>query len=101
MKNFNNKVAKIATWINEQVVGSVVTFLICVLFVAVIYILMFIQGYTKWNTGVGLFSNTLESSFELITGVGAVVAVVSLHKKHKEHTKSLEELHKKVDELKK
>ncbi len=99
MKNFNDRIARIANWINEQVVGSVITFLACVIFVVIIYIALFFQGYAKWNTSTGLFSNTLESSFELITGVGAVVAVVSLHKKHKEHTKSLNDLHDKVDKL--
>lgn len=99
MKNFNDMVARIANWINEQVVGSVITFIICVLFVVGIYIALMFQGYNKWNTSTGLFSNTLESSFELITGVGAVVAVVALHKKHDKHTKSLNELHDKIDKL--
>ncbi len=99
MKNLNQKIALLANWINENIVGNVWTFVICVVFVGSIYIALFVQGYNKWNTSTGLFSNTLESSFELITGVGAVVAVVSLHKKHKEHTKSLDDLHKKIDKL--
>lgn len=99
MKNLSNKIALLANWINEKVVGNVWTFIACVLFVVAIYIALFIQGYSKWNTSTGLFSNTLESSFELITGVGAVVAVVALHKKHKENKKSLDSLHTKVDSI--
>ena len=89
-----NKIATFASWANEHIVGNVVTFLICCIFVVVIFMLIPIQGYSKWNLTTGLFSNTVESSFELITGVGAVVAVVALHKKH---SKDIQALHEKLD----
>ncbi len=89
-----NKIVELASWINERIVGNVWTFIICCIFVILIYIALPIQGYAKWNTSTGLFSNTAESSFELITGVGAVVAVVSLHRKHK---KDIDDLHHKID----
>lgn len=94
MRAFNKTVTRVALWINNTVVGSVWTFAACVVFVAAIYVALFVQGYAKWNTSTGLFSNTLESSFELITGVGAVVAVVSLHKTTKKHNQEVTQLHK-------
>lgn len=95
-----NRITNLAAWINENIVGNVWTFVACLIFVVVLFLLIPIQGYSKWNLTTGLFSNTVESSFELITGVGAVVAVVSLHKKHKQHGESLDALHDKIDKLK-
>lgn len=90
----NNRIAALAAWINENIMGNVWTFVASILFVVVIYLLLFIQGYQKWNITTGLFSNTLESSFELITGIGAIVAVVSLHQAHKKSHKETMALHK-------
>jgi low affinity Fe/Cu permease len=85
-------------WVNDHIVGNPVTFVICILAVVAVYAAIpVVGGYNKWNTGLGLFFNTLSSSFELITGVGAVVGVVVLHKAHQKQKKSLDDLHSKLD----
>jgi len=91
-------------WINDNIVGNPITFILAILSVVVVYAAIpLVGGYTKWNTGLGLFFNTLSSSFELITGVGAVVGVVVLHKSvkaHREHTRQhFAEVHDKLDAL--
>lgn len=91
-------------WINDNIVGNPITFIIAILSVVIVYAAIpVVGGYTKWNTGLGLFFNTLSSSFELITGVGAVVGVVVLHKAvkaHREHSRQhFAEIHDKLDAL--
>jgi hypothetical protein len=91
-------------WINDNIVGNPITFIFAILSVAVVYAAIpLVGGYTKWNTGLGLFFNTLSSSFELITGVGAVVGVVVLHKSvkaHREHSRqSFAEIRARLDHL--
>jgi hypothetical protein len=91
-------------WINDNIVGNPITFIIAILSVVIVYAAIpLVGGYTKWNTGLGLFFNTLSSSFELITGVGAVVGVVVLHKSVKAHRASsrqhFAEIHEKLDAL--
>lgn len=95
----NQEVGGFGLWINDHIVGNPITFVICIVAVILVYAIIPFQGYAKWNTGAGLFFNTLSSSFELITGVGAVVGVVALHKAHKKQKKSLDDLHSKVDKL--
>lgn len=95
----NKEVGSFGMWVNDHIVGNPITFVLCILAVILVYAIIPFQGYAKWNTGAGLFFNTLSSSFELITGVGAVVGVVVLHKAHKKQKKSLDDLHNKVDEL--
>lgn len=79
----NQEIGSFGMWVNDHIVGNPITFVIAIISVAAIYSLLLFMPYTKWNTGPGLFYNTLSSSFELITGVGAVVGVVVLHSKHK------------------
>ena len=98
-EEIDEKVGNFGMWVNDHIVGNPITFVLCILAVVIVYAFVPLQGYAKWNTGVGLFFNTLSSSFELITGVGAVVGVVVLHKAHKKQKKSLDDLHSKVDEL--
>jgi len=91
-------------WINDNIVGNPITFIIAILSVVVVYAAIpLVGGYTKWNTGLGLFFNTLSSSFELITGVGAVVGVVVLHKAvkaHREHSRQgFADIHARLDHL--
>lgn len=86
-------------WVNDHIVGNPITFVLAILSVAIVYAMIPVVGYAKWNTGIGLFYNTLSSSFELITGVGAVVGVVVLHKAHQKQKKSIDNLHSKIDKL--
>jgi hypothetical protein len=91
-------------WINDNIVGNPITFIVAILSVVIVYAAIpLVGGYTKWNTGLGLFFNTLSSSFELITGVGAVVGVVVLHKAvkaHRAHSRQhFAEIHDKLDAL--
>ena len=81
----NEDIGKFGMWVNDNIVGNPITFVLAILSVVIVYSLIPFQGYASWNTGIGLFYNTLSSSFELITGVGAVVGVVVLHKKIKKH----------------
>lgn len=97
MKNFNKKIATFALWINNRIVGNPWTFILSILFVFGIYALLPIQGYTKWNLTTGIFGNTAESSFELITGVGAVVGIALLHERHKEVRKENQNMNEKLD----
>ncbi|HUB93477.1 MAG TPA: hypothetical protein VMB52_03155 [Verrucomicrobiae bacterium] len=98
-EEIDKEVGSFGMWVNDQIVGNPITFVLCILAVVIVYAVIPFQGYAKWNTGVGLFFNTLSSSFELITGVGAVVGVVVLHKAHKKQKKTLDELHSKIDKL--
>lgn len=98
-EEINQDVGSFGMWVNDHIVGNPITFVLCIVAVILVYAVIPLQGYAKWNTGVGLFFNTLSSSFELITGVGAVVGVVVLHKAHKKQKKSLDDLHGKVDQL--
>ena len=98
-EEIDQEVGSFGMWVNDHIVGNPITFVLCILAVILVYAVIPFQGYAKWNTGVGLFFNTLSSSFELITGVGAVVGVVVLHKAHKKQKKSLDDLHSKVDKL--
>jgi low affinity Fe/Cu permease len=98
-EEIDQEVGSFGMWVNDHIVGNPITFVLCILAVIIVYAVVPFQGYAKWNTGVGLFFNTLSSSFELITGVGAVVGVVVLHKAHKKQKKSLDDLHSKVDKL--
>lgn len=109
--SFNDRVALIADWFNNQVFGESMALIICIAAVVIVYICIpLVGGYAKWNTGLGLFFNTASSSYELITGTAAVVAVVALHKKtnthrkelkslHKEHAREIQVLHDKIDRL--
>jgi low affinity Fe/Cu permease len=91
--SLTDHIARMAAWVNENVLGAAMTLAICVLAVFFVYALIPFQGYGRWNSGAGLFFNTLSSSFELITGVAAVVAVVALHKKVNEHRSEIKALH--------
>lgn len=96
----NQDIGKFGMWVNDNIVGNPITFVVAILAVFVVYALIpFVGGYNKWNTGVGLFFNTLSSSFELITGIGAVVGVVVLHKNHQKHAKKLDDINAKLDKL--
>jgi hypothetical protein len=66
-------------------VGSIPAFVITILALIFVYALLFIQGFVKWNDGVGLFSNTFGSDVELITGIGSMVMLNVLHKAHKKN----------------
>lgn len=96
----NQEVGKFGMWVNDNIVGNPITFVLCILSVVLVYLAIpLVGGYAKWNTGLGLFFNTLSSSFELITGVGAVVGVVVLHKKHNNTQNSITQLHNKIDAM--
>jgi hypothetical protein len=92
VKGLGDRVASVANWFNEHVMASPWTYLFCMTSVVVVYIVCAFQGYAKWNTSTGLFFNTLTSSVELITGVGATLGVYAVRKSHKE-------LHTKLDRL--
>lgn len=83
-----DKVITCALWINEHVVMSPWTFMLVIVLLAIVYAQLPIEGFQKWNTGIGLFMNTNGSNFELLTGVGAGLAVFSKISKH----------HKKIEE---
>jgi low affinity Fe/Cu permease len=100
------KLAAFANWFNENIVGSPWTYLACIILVVVIYAVIPLQGYSKWNLSTGLFFNTASSSVELITGVGAVVGVYAVRrgqKQHREetaaHRSEVKALHAKLDAL--
>lgn len=95
----NQEVGKFGMWVNDNIVGNPITFVLAILSVVIVYALIPVVSYAKWNTGIGLFYNTLSSSFELITGVGAVVGVVVLHKKHNNTQNSITQLHDKIDQM--
>ncbi len=110
MKNFVSKITVIALWINKNIVMTWWMFIFSIIFVGVIYGLLPIIGFQKWNSGIGLFSNTGESSFEFITGIGSGLAVYSFHKLvkkhhedimniHAQHAEQLNSLHQKIDKL--
>ena len=97
-------IGRFGMWVNNRIVGNPITFMLAILSVIGVYgAIPLVGGYSKWNTGLGLFYNTLSSSFELITGVGAVVGVVALHavlKRHRAHSEQhLASLHSKLDKL--
>lgn len=95
------KVTNLANWINNNIVGNPWTFVIAILLVIGVYLCIpVVGGYAAWNAGLGLFFNTASSSFELITGIGAVVGVVGLHARQSKHEKSVKSLHEKIDNLK-
>jgi hypothetical protein len=98
-KQLTYKITGLAYWINDNIVGNPWALIICILFVAVAYLSLGVQGYNKWNLSTGLFANDLESAYELITGTASVVAVVALHRSHTAHKKSIDELHTKIDSL--
>ena len=94
----NEDIGKFGMWVNDNIVGNPITFVLCILSVFAVYAAIpLVGGYNKWNTGLGLFFNTLSSSFELITGVGAVVGVVVLHKKGGDEIKAVRAHEAKVD----
>lgn len=100
------RLAAFANWFNETVVGSPWTYLFCIATVVFVYLLIPLQGYSKWNLTSGLFFNTTSSSVELITGVGAVVGVYAVRRAQHQHEKALarharsvEDLHGKIDGL--
>lgn len=94
------KVTNLANWINSNIVGNPWTFVLAIVLVVLVYLAIpVVGGYATWNAGLGLFFNTASSSFELITGIGAVVGVVGLHQKDKAQKKSLNALHDKIDNL--
>lgn len=94
------KVTNVANWINNELVGNPWTFVIAILLVVLVYLAIpVVGGYAAWNAGLGLFFNTASSSFELITGIGAVVGVVGLHKRQTKHEKALKDLHTTVSEV--
>ena len=85
--------AGFANWFNETVVGSPWTYLVCIILVLIIYAVIPLQGYGKWNLSTGLFFNTASSSIELITGVGAVVGVYAVRRNQKRHHAEVKDLH--------
>jgi low affinity Fe/Cu permease len=85
--------AGFANWFNEFVMGSPWMYLAALVLVLAVDALIPIQGYSKWNLTTGLFSNTQESSFELITGIGAIVGVYSIKRMTKQHQADLRALH--------
>jgi hypothetical protein len=85
--------ADFANWFNEFVMGSPWMYLTALVLVLAVDALIPIQGYSKWNVTTGLFSNTQESSFELITGIGAIVGVYSIKRITKQHQADLRALH--------
>lgn len=94
------KVTSLANWINDNIVGNPWTFVAAIALVVLVYLAIpLVGGYVAWNAGLGLFFNTASSSFELITGIGAVVGVVGLHKRQTKHEKSLNALHATVSEV--
>lgn len=78
--DMTDEVRRLASWINDNIVGSPWALIACILFVFTAYLLLVLQGYNKWNLSTGLFANDMESAYELITGTASVVAVVALHK---------------------
>ena len=82
-----------------NLMGHEVTFLIVVISLLVVYGALLIQGYHKWNTGIGLFSNTNGSNLELITGVGSMYLLRETRKLRKAHKQDNEALHAKLDVL--
>lgn len=111
-------IGKFGMWVNDNIVGNAFTFVLAIIAVLIVYAAIpFVGGYGAWNTGLGLFFNTLSSSFELITGIGAVVGVVVLHRKvknhvtesaqrhadlldmHETHAREVAALHEKVDQV--
>jgi hypothetical protein len=82
-----------ANWFNEFVMGSPWLYLAALVLVLAVDALIPIQGYSKWNLTTGLFSNTQESSFELITGIGAIVGVYSIKRMTRQHQADLRALH--------
>lgn len=108
MKNISASIGKLAGWINEHIVGNAWSLIGAIVFVVILYLLLLVQGYSKWNLSTGLFGNDIESAYELITGTASVVAVVALHKTvkkhhadmkevHQQHTTQLTALHEKLD----
>lgn len=85
--------AGFANWFNEFVMGSPWMYLTALVLVLAVDALIPIQGYSKWNLTTGLFSNTQESSFELITGIGAIVGVYSIKRMTRQHQADLRALH--------
>ena len=82
-----------------NIMGHEVTFLIVVIALIGVYGALIIQGYTKWNTGIGLFSNTNGSNLELITGVGSMYLLRETRKLRKSHKQDNDALHAKLDVL--
>lgn len=97
-QSIDEEIGKFGMWVNNNVVGRPITLVLAIASVVIVYACIpIVGGYGKWNTGLGLFFNTLSSSFELITGVGAVVGVTVLHAKGKKRDQSIGELHEKVE----
>lgn len=72
--------------------GSITAFVIVMLWLVYLYILLPIQGFAKWNSGIGLFGNTNGSNVELITGVGSVLLLNLGAKKAKQHHEEMKKL---------
>jgi len=85
--------AGFANWFNEFVMGSPWMYLAALVVVLAADALIPIQGYARWNLTTGLFTNTQESSFELITGIGAIVGVYSIRRMTRQHQADLRALH--------
>lgn len=97
--------------------GSETCFVLVVIWLAVVYAFLFVDGYTRWNLGIGLFSNSNGSNIELITGVGSMVMIRALHKgktrhqqkseaelarlhdRHDRHAAEIARLHERLDDL--
>lgn len=79
--------------------GHEVTFVIVVITLLIVYGALLVQGYHKWNTGIGLFSNTNGSNLELITGVGSMYLLRETRKLRKAHKEDNDALHAKLDVL--
>lgn len=74
--------------------GSIPAFVLVIIALTYVFVMLFIQGFNKWNTGIGLFSNSLGSDVELITGVGSMVLLNQAHQQRKKQNKKLDQIHK-------
>jgi hypothetical protein len=85
-KTFGDWIGAICTGITNAF-SSETCFVIVVIWLVVLYAFLFIDGYAKWNLGIGLFANTNGSNVELITGVGSMVMIARLHRGTAPHQK--------------
>lgn len=86
--------------------GSEWCFIAVMIWLIVVYVFLPIDGYARWNLGIGLFSNSNGSNLELVTGVGSMVMIRSIRKHQAEsrrhqhrHAQELARLHERFDEL--
>lgn len=82
-----------------DVVGHPFTFITVLLILVGVYVMLALQGYNKWNNGIGLFSNTNGSNFELLTGVGSMYLLAEARRQRKHDKADKAALHQKLDDL--